>query len=132
MTLPRAYLEHVAIRVRDIDWHVAFFREVLGLGLRDEMQARNAIPRQAWVQGGVQLIADPSFEGPEARLAHLGIMVDDYDGVLARAAAWGARALPAGPNWLALPDGLNIEILQAHGNAVEAALAIDPRAERNT
>ena len=55
-------------------------------------------------------------------------MVDDYDGVLARAAAFGAKALPAGPNWLVLPDGLNIEILQANKGSVEAALAIDPRA----
>ena len=39
MTLPRAYLEHVAIRVKDIDWHVRFFREVLGLGIRDQKPA---------------------------------------------------------------------------------------------
>ena len=70
----------------------------------------------------------PGFDGPEARLAHLGMMVDDLDGVLARAAAFGAKALPAGPNWLVLPDGLNVEILQATGNAVAAALAINPRA----
>ncbi|MBU6497579.1 MAG: VOC family protein [Rhodospirillales bacterium] len=128
MGLPRAYIEHVAIRVKDIQWHVTFFREVLGLGIRDEMPASGGVPHQVWVRGGVQLISDPGFAGPEARLAHLGIMVEDYDGVLARAAAFGARALPAGPNWLALPDGLNIEILRAGNGAVEAALAIDPRA----
>ncbi|HWK44464.1 MAG TPA: VOC family protein [Stellaceae bacterium] len=128
MTLPRAYIEHVAIRVKDIDWHIDFFREVLGLGIRDELPATDKIGRQVWVLGSVQLISDPGFDGPEARLAHLGIMVDDYDGVLERAAKWGAKALPAGPNWLALPDGLNIEILQASKGTVEAALAINPRA----
>ncbi len=128
MSLPRAYIEHVAIRVKDIQWHVTFFREVLGLGIRDEVAANGSIPHQIWVLGSVQLISDPAFNGPEARLAHLGIMVDDYDGVLERAAKWGAKALPAGPNWLALPDGLNIEILQANAGSVEAALAIDPRA----
>ncbi len=128
MSIPRAYIEHVAIRVKDIDWHIDFFREVLGLGVRDEMAAQTHIGRQVWVLGSVQLISDPDFNGPEARLAHLGIMVDDYDGVLARAATWGAVTLPAGPNWLALPDGLNIEILQAGKGSVEAALAIDPRA----
>lgn len=127
MSIPRAYIEHVAIRVKNIDWHIGFFREVLGLGVRDEMAAQAHIGRQVWVLGSVQLISDPDFNGPEARLAHLGIMVDDYDGVLARAAGWGAVALPAGPNWLALPDGLNIEILQAGNGSVEAALAIDPR-----
>jgi glyoxylase I family protein len=128
MSLPRAYIEHVAIRVKDIQWHIDFFREVLGLGIRDELPATEIIDRQVWVLGSVQFISDPSFTGPEARLAHLGIMVDDYDGVLERAARWGAKALPAGPNWLELPDGLNIEILQANKGSVEAALAIDPRA----
>jgi catechol 2,3-dioxygenase-like lactoylglutathione lyase family enzyme len=128
MSLPRAYIEHVAIRVKDIDWHIGFFREVLGLGIRDELPPSDKIGRQVWVLGSVQLIHDQDFEGPEARLAHLGIMVDDYDGVLERAADWGAKALPTGLNWLALPDGLNIEILQASKGTVEAALAIDPRA----
>jgi glyoxylase I family protein len=128
MTLPRAYLEHIAIRVKDIDWHVTFFREVLGLGIRDQKPASGTVPRQVWIEGGVQLISDPGFDGPEARCAHLGVMVEDFDGVLARAASFGATALPAGPNWLVLPDGLNVEILQASGNAVAAALAINPRA----
>lgn len=127
MSLPRAYIEHVAIRVTDVDRHIDFFRRVLGLDIRDEQPAEGVRPRQVWVLGSVQLIEDPGFEGPEGRLAHLGIMVDDYDGVLARAAAWGAKALPAGPNWLELPGGLNVEILQASAGAVEAALAINPR-----
>ena len=128
MSLPRAYIEHVAIPVPDVDRHIDFFHRVLGLGIRDEQPADGTRPRQVWVLGSVQLIEDPKFEGPEGRLAHLGIMVDDYDGVLARAVAWGANALPAGPNWLELPGGLNVEILQASAGAVEAALAINPRA----
>jgi glyoxylase I family protein len=127
VSLPRAYIEHVAIRVKDIQWHVDFFREVLGLGIRDELPATEKIGRQVWVLGNVQFIADPRFEGPEGRLAHLGIMVDDYDGVLERAAGWGVTVLPPGPNWLELPGGLNIEILRANKGSVEAALAIDPR-----
>ena len=128
MSLPRAYIEHVAIRVPDIDRHIDFFSRVLGLGIRDEQPAEGTRPRQVWVLGSVQLIEDPNFEGQEGRLAHLGIMVDDYEGVLARAGAWGAKALPAGPNWLELPSGLNAEILKAGPGAVEAALAINPRA----
>jgi glyoxylase I family protein len=128
MGLPRAYIEHVAIRVPDLDRHIDFFASVLGLDIRDEMPADGDRPRQVWVLGSVQLIEDLNFQGPEGRLAHLGVMVDDYEGVLARAAAWGAIALPAGPNWLVLPGGLGIEILQASPGAVEAALAVNPRA----
>ena len=127
MSIPRAYIEHVAVRVKDVDWHIGFFRDVLGLGVRDERPADGGRPRQVWLVGGLQLIQDETFGGPEDRLGHLGIMVDDYQGVLERAARWDAKPLPAGPNWLALPDGLNIEILQASAGAVEAALAIDPR-----
>ena len=124
----KAYVEHVAIRVRDIDWHVRFFREVLGMTIREETADAVDVPRQVWTTGGVQLIADPNFQGPEGRLAHLGIMAEDQEAVLREADAWNIEALPQGRNWLALPDGLNVEILQATGSAVANALAIDPRA----
>lgn len=122
----RAYVEHAAIRVRDIEWHIRFFRDVLGMTLRDDR--RGETPSQVWTIGGVQLIADPDFAGGEGRLAHLGIMVEDEAVVLREAANWGVTELPQGPNWLRLPDGLCIEILQATGTAVADALAINPRA----
>lgn len=123
----RAYVEHAAIRVRDLDWHVRFFQGVLGMGIRDQVGGAG-VPRQVWTFGGVQLISDPEFAGPEGRLAHLGVMVEDQAEVLREAKAWGVKELPQGPNWLALPDGLNVEILQATGTAVADTLAIDPRA----
>jgi catechol 2,3-dioxygenase-like lactoylglutathione lyase family enzyme len=122
----RAYVEHAAIRVRDIEWHIRFFREVLNRTLRDDR--RGQTPSQVWTVGGLQLIADPGFAEPEGRLAHLGIMVEDQAAVLREAAGWGVTQLPQGPNWLRLPDGLCIEILEATGTAVADALAIDPRA----
>jgi catechol 2,3-dioxygenase-like lactoylglutathione lyase family enzyme len=78
----RAYCEHVAIRVKDIDWHLRFFREALGMDIRDELAAGGGNPRQVWTVRGIQLIADPGFAGPEGRLAHLGIMVEDLDEAL--------------------------------------------------
>jgi catechol 2,3-dioxygenase-like lactoylglutathione lyase family enzyme len=123
----RAYLEHAAIRVRDIEWHIRFFRDVLGMTLRDDR--RGQTPSQAWTFGGVQLIADLDFQGTESRLAHLGVMVEDEAEVLREAASWGVSALPQGANWLRLPDGLCIEILQATGTAVADVLSIDPRAQ---
>lgn len=123
----KSYVEHVAIRVRDIDWHLRFFREVLGMSVREVMGAENA-PEKAWTIGGMQFNADPGFEGPEGRLAHLGIMVEDLEAVLAEAQQWGVRELPMGRNWLALPDGLELELMQAHGDSVAEALAVRPRA----
>jgi hypothetical protein len=74
-------------------------------------------------------MADPAFAGPEGRLAHLGVMTEDLEAVLAEAHAWeGVTPLPQGRNWLALPDGLCVEVIQANGNAVASVLAVDPRA----
>jgi catechol 2,3-dioxygenase-like lactoylglutathione lyase family enzyme len=122
-----SYVEHVAIRVRDIHWHIRFFREALGMTIR-EVDGAADDPRQVWTVGGVQLMADPAFAGPEGRLAHLGVMTEDLEAALAAAKAFGVTELPQGRNWLALPDGLAVEIIQATGNSVAAALAIDPRA----
>jgi catechol 2,3-dioxygenase-like lactoylglutathione lyase family enzyme len=124
----KSYVEHVAVRVSDIRWHIRFFREVLGMTIRDT-DGPEGDPKQIWTVGGVQLMADPGFKGPEGRLAHLGVMTEDLDAVLAEAYAWeGVTAMPQGRNWLALPDGLCVEVIQATGNAVAAALAVDPRA----
>ena len=128
MTNPkRSYVEHVAVRVKDIGWHIRFFREALGMTIR-AVDGPDDAPTQIWTIGGMQLMADPAFEGPEGRLAHLGVMAEDQEAAIAAAKAFGATELPQGRNWLALPDGLSIEIMQATGSSVAAALAIDPRA----
>ena len=123
----RSYVEHVAIRVKDIQWHLRFFREVLGMTIRAVEGAADA-PKQVWTVGGIQLMADPDFTGPEGRLAHLGVMTEDLEAALAAAQAFDVRQLPHGRNWLALPDGLCVEVIQATGQAVAEALAVDPRA----
>jgi catechol 2,3-dioxygenase-like lactoylglutathione lyase family enzyme len=124
----RSYVEHVAVRVKDIDWHIRFFREALGMPIR-EVDGPRERPKQVWTIGGMQLLADPDFTGPEGRLAHLGVMTEDLEAALAAAYAWeGVTAMPQGRNWLALPDGLCVEVNQATGNAVASALAVDPRA----
>jgi catechol 2,3-dioxygenase-like lactoylglutathione lyase family enzyme len=125
--MKRSYVEHVAVRVKDIQWHIRFFREVLGMTVR-EVDGTADAPKQIWTVGGMQLMADPGFEGPEGRLAHLGIMCEDLEAVLRTAKAWGMKELPQGRNWLALPDGLEVELIQASGTSVAEALAVNPRA----
>lgn len=128
VTNPRkAYLEHVAIFVRDIHFHIRFFQEVLGMTMR-EMDGTPAEPRQYWTLGGMQFIAMPNFEGPEGRLAHLGVMCEDLEDALAAAWRFDVEPMSQGRNWLRLPDGLAIEFIQARNDAVGRALAIDPRA----
>jgi hypothetical protein len=127
-TIPKAYLEHVAVWVRDIHWHIRFFHDVLGMTMR-EVEGPTEDPKQYWTLGGMQFIASPDFAGPEGRLAHLGVMCEDLEAALTAAKAFGVQEMAQGRNWLRLPDGLAVEFIQARGNAVAAALAIDPRAE---
>ncbi len=130
-TLQRSYVEHVAVRVRDIQWHMRFFSEVLGMEVR-EIEGSTDAPNQYWTIGGMQLISDPDFVAPPSNdggwLAHIGIMVQDLEAALRDARPWGVKALPQGRHWLQLPDGLAIELIQAHGEAVAQVLAVNARA----
>jgi catechol 2,3-dioxygenase-like lactoylglutathione lyase family enzyme len=123
----KSYVEHVAVRVRDIQWHIRFFRDALGMSIR-EIDGPSDAPTQVWMTGGVQLMADTGFEGPEGRLGHLGVMTEDLEAALEEVYRWGVTELPQGRNWVAMPDGLAVELIQASVGAVGAALAVDPRA----
>lgn len=123
----KSYVEHVAIHVKDIHWHIRFFREVLGMAIHEETLPGQS-PYQVWTVGGIQLISSPNFNAPEGRLSHLGIMTEDLETALAEAANWCVKTAPQGRNWLILPDGLVIELIQAYGNGVAEALAVKSRA----
>ena len=126
----KAYVEHVAIRVKDIHWHIRFFHDVLGMTAR-EIDGTPENPKQYWSVGGIQLMASPDWlpaPGETGQLAHLGVMVEDLNAALTLAEPFGVEPMSHASNWLRLPDGLVVELLQASGNAVRDALAIDPRA----
>ena len=135
MKTSKAYVEHVAIRVKDIKWHMKFFYDVLDMDVRQVDVSDGSDPnepRQYWSVGGVQLINSPSFEAPPSNdsgwLAHLGIMVEDLDEALKRAQSFDMKQLPQGRGWLQLPDGLAVELMQAEpASAVAQALAVNPR-----
>lgn len=107
-----SYLQHTAIRVKDIQWHIRFFAEALGMPVASRQGAEED-PAQVWLVGGVQLIADPEYQGQEGRLAHLGIMTGDLDLALEQVYQWGVTEMSQGHNWFTLPDGLPIELMQA-------------------
>lgn len=119
----QTYMEHAAIRVRDIHWHIRFFKEALGMSIR-HVEGPEDHPKQVWFFGGVQLVSDPGFEGPEGRCAHLGIMTEDLEASIEEVTRWGATPMPQGRNWVKLPDGLAIELMQAKGTSVAEALAV--------
>jgi catechol 2,3-dioxygenase-like lactoylglutathione lyase family enzyme len=107
-----SFLEHTAIRVKDLQWHIRFFKEALGMPVA-RAQGPEDDPIQVWTVGGVQLVSAKDFEGPEGRMVHLGIRCEDLEAALDEAYAnWGVKQLPQGRNWIELPDGLQIELMQ--------------------
>jgi predicted enzyme related to lactoylglutathione lyase len=128
---PKSYVEHVAVRVRDIHWHIKFFYEALGMDVR-EIDGPADAPNQYWSIGGMQLMSTPGFEAAPSNdvgwLAHLGIMVEDLEQAIAACHKFGVKVLPQGHNWLQLPDGLAIELIQAAPGSVAQVLAVNPRA----
>lgn len=66
--IPSAYLEHVAIVVRDIGWHADFFADALGTRMR-EVDGDPDDPRQHWTIGGFQFISDPDHDDAARMLA---------------------------------------------------------------
>jgi len=124
----RAYVEHVAVWVRDLEWHVRFFAEVFAMHVRAVDVADGGRTTQCWTVGGLQLmVLDHEATAPVHPVAHLGIMCEDRDAAVDRALALGAQSLPHGRHWLRLPEGLVVEVLQAHNDAVATALGIEPR-----
>jgi hypothetical protein len=123
----KSYLEHTAIHVKDIHWRIRSFGEVLGMSIRS-VDGLEDHPKQVWTLGGLQLVSDPGFEGPEGRIAHLGIMTEDLEASLEEVCKWNVTQMPQGRNWFALPDGLSIELMQAKGHSVSEALTVNPRA----
>ena len=106
----KAYLDHMAIYVKDILWSIDFFKQVFNMPVtRVEGDAAN--PKQAWLAGGLQLVAAPDI-CCEGRSAHLGINVEDLNTCLDIAYALGVKELSKGRNWIELPDGLQIEVMQ--------------------
>ncbi len=108
----RAYLDHMAIFVKDLKWSIAFFEEVFHMPVA-RIAGSPEQPDQVWLEGGLQLVSMPDFDSSEGRSAHLGINVDDLDACLEAAYAHGVKELPKGHNWIELPDGLQIEVMSA-------------------
>lgn len=126
MSATTAYVEHTAFFVRDIVPMIDFFRDVLGMGVT-KLDGDSNAPSQAWLQGGIQLIADPNFAGPEGRFGHLGIVCKDVPAAIAASRARGAVSTAKGDNWLLLENGILLEFLPEKGNAVDAIRSLDPR-----
>lgn len=105
----KARLDHVAVFVDDICWYINFFEHTLGFKekKRDEQGGKL---KQVWLDGGIQLINDQKKQG---KMAHIGIKVENLPAVLKKMKLFNLKGLPKGENWLELPNGVTIELIQS-------------------
>lgn len=113
----KSHIDHAAIRVRDLEWHHAFFRDALAMKTT-EIQGGTARPDQVWI-GGVQLTRDESYAPrpqAEERVWHIGVAVRDVEKAAKTVAAYpGVAPFSTDPGqqyWFLLPEGLVIELVE--------------------
>ena len=120
----KSYVEHVAYFVKDIHWHIGFFQEALGMPVVG-YDGEKEDPKQVWLMGGLQLISDPGFVAGEGRMGHIAIITEDLEQALEAVYTWGCSGLPKGRNWVQLPDGLVLELIQEKANSVNQLLSVE-------
>lgn len=106
-------LDHVAYRVRDLQWYLDFFLNVMGMEITME-SAPPGGPHQVWVSG-MQLIESPDWSPADLdcqRFTHIGYEVEDNEAMLERVyAVAGVEQFGDKRNWFTLPEGPTIELI---------------------
>lgn len=106
-------MDHCALMVNDLDWYMDFFSSVFGFSYVKESVNEYGF-RQVWITGGLQLVStDRDICTEDGLLNHLAFTVDDVDACVEKSYSFGAVSLEKGKNWIMLPTGLCLEILQA-------------------
>lgn len=110
-----ARVDHIALNVRDINWYVQFLFDAFGMKITS-YDGPKSQPNQVWLDGGIQLIHDPALESASSHLAHIAIRTYDLENVIDLVVSLGGIRMAKDRNWLQLPDGLCLELLQGENN----------------
>jgi len=105
-----AGLDHVALKVSDLEWHVEFFKQVFGMTVKK--MAGEKPERKVWFNEGIQLNEIASEDYEKGQMDHLGIITNEYDKTAEKIRKWNAAGLPQGDNWFRIPSGICIELMK--------------------
>lgn len=112
-------VHHVSLNVDDVDAAIAFYTDVLGLGVRDD---RPDFPfAGAWLDVGSQQIHLIAADVPPDRGQHVSLRVDDLAGAVAELRARGIEVSEPRPVGVVLqsflhdPAGNRIELDEVVG-----------------
>lgn len=107
----KAQISHVAINVKDFEWHVRFFQDVFGMTIARMDGDRP--DRKVWFEQGIQVneTEDASLEQAPGCADHIGIHTDDVEAVLRKSREYGCTSVPGkGEHWFQLPNGVKFEL----------------------
>lgn len=118
----KAYIEHVAVCVKDISWSEKFFKEALNMEETRRAFNNDGTIKSIWFRNGLQLLSAGSKQAH-----HLGLVVDNYEEAKKRMLSFdGVEHIKGKPEkWFQLPDGIVIELFQAKPNAIDSILSIN-------
>ena len=124
----RAFIDHVAIAIHDLPWHIDFFTHVLGMRETRRQLTPDGQLRQVWLDGGIQLVQVSAKEPvSDGHSRHLGIVLDDFATTIKDVLKTsGVQQIPGAPaTWVELPEGLVLELFPAVPGSIEKALQLD-------
>lgn len=122
--MPGTNMQHVNIQVPDLDAAVAFYTEVLGLGLNPTPDI--GVPAQFVAINDYQEIHINQTDDVKPERAHFALRVDDFNAVYRRAAAAGAVETKAwGPARRLASGVMQLFVRDPAGNLVEIGCDAD-------
>ena len=116
-------LDHVVLRVRDLERAIAFYETVLGCRVERRIDRLGLVQMRAGASM-IDLVARPAEEGEDrapGNMDHFAVRFEPFDApaIAAHLARHGVKAGEAVTRYGAEGDGLSIYIEDPDGNTVE-------------
>lgn len=103
-------IHHIALCTDKLDWYIDFFQTVFTMSV---CKSSGSAPcRKVWFTGGIQLNECSRRTYPGNLIDHISIDADDVPDCIKKAMNMGCSFPADGDNWIQMPDGIKIELLQ--------------------
>ncbi|MGH0052905.1 MAG: VOC family protein [Sphaerochaetaceae bacterium] len=103
-------MDHVAFEIKDVQEIVDFFRYVFGFTVTKDIVGENGL-HKIWMTGGLQFNENLDATADHGFFNHMAFCVKDPETVIDKAIEKGCHSLPAGRNWLMMPQNICLEVL---------------------
>ncbi len=102
-------LHHACITVKEFDKYVELFEELFNMTVNRTQG--EAPKRKLWFNENVQINELENDEVNGTSIDHIAIGVDDVKATVCDALEHGCTPLPNGAHWIALPNGVKLELI---------------------